>query len=78
MEYIRRDPAVIAALPEVQAIVDAAVNAERESCAQIADNRGWPGSMTVDQYASISNALEAEMDCGTEIAAAIRKRGDDN
>lgn len=29
-EYIRRDPAVLAALPEVQAIVDAEVKAERE------------------------------------------------
>lgn len=33
-EYIRRDPAVIAALPEVQAIVADAVKAEREALEQ--------------------------------------------
>jgi hypothetical protein len=31
-EYIRRDPAVLAALPEVQTLIDAAVKAERERC----------------------------------------------
>ncbi len=37
-EYIRRDRTVLAALPEVQAIVDAAVKAEREAClSQIAE-----------------------------------------
>ncbi len=34
-EYIRRDPTIIAALPEVQALVAEAVAAEREACAQM-------------------------------------------
>jgi hypothetical protein len=36
-EYVRRDPAVLAALPEVQALVAEAVAQERERCALIAD-----------------------------------------
>ena len=39
-EYIRRDPAVLAALPEVQTQIDAAVKAERERCAQVALSEG--------------------------------------
>ncbi len=34
-EYIRRDPAVLAALPEVQALIAEAVDVEREACAQM-------------------------------------------
>ncbi len=34
-EYIRRDPAVLAALPELQALIAEAVDAEREACAQM-------------------------------------------
>jgi hypothetical protein len=35
--YVRRDPAVLAALPEVQSMVANAVAAERERCAKIAE-----------------------------------------
>ena len=33
VQYVRRDPAVLAALPEVQALVAEAVAQERERCA---------------------------------------------
>lgn len=36
VEYIRRAPEALAALPEVQALIAEAVKAEREACAQAA------------------------------------------
>lgn len=71
-EYIRHDPAVLAALPDVQAIVAAAVKAEREACAKEAEDHGEPG-----MYQSASDAFRAGYaDAGQHIAAAIRKRGE--
>ena len=66
-EYIRRDPAVLAALPEVQAIVDAAVKAEREACAWLA---------TSFLVGDPRNGIPLRYPSGVEVAAAIRKRGE--
>lgn len=65
-EYIRRDPAVLAALPEVQAIVDSAVKAEREACAKIAD----------ETYAHAVCEFPDQTQCAIGIAVAIRNRGE--
>lgn len=77
-EYIRRDPAVIAALPEVQAIVAAAVEAEREACARMVDC----GCDAAKKSAVLrsANGMERYRACGeyacrADDAAAIRKRG---
>lgn len=65
-EYIRRDPAVLAALPEVQALIRQAVEAEREACAQVAHD--WQNETGTDIAASARIC--------PQIAAAIRKRGE--
>lgn len=72
VEYVRRDPAVLAALPEVQALVAA----EAERCAKIADARAekleaqlaqeWPKS-------AHANRLKARISEAVDIAAAIRE-----
>ena len=74
-EYIRRDPAVLAALPEVQAMIAA----EREACLAIiseyAENdilkpaSGWP-----DEEVRAWN--NGGLDHLLAVAAAIRKRGE--
>lgn len=66
-EYIRRDPAVIVALPEVQTIVDDAVKAEREAC--VAECQHIASS-----YENESN--HAGMRDAEHCASAIRKRGE--
>lgn len=60
-EYIRRDRAVLAALPEVQAIVDAAVALASWSLANVAGNPDM-------------DALLHRLD---DAITAIRKRGED-
>jgi hypothetical protein len=67
-QYVRRDPAVLAELPEVKALIAAAV----EGAAAEADSEGWPGTMSEQHYAALTERDEASMDCGTRIAAAIR------
>ena len=42
IHYVRRDPAVLAALPEVQALIRAAVEKETERCAKKVDE--WVGT----------------------------------
>ncbi len=69
-EYVRRDPAVLAELPEVKAMIAAAV---LEAAAE-ADSEGWPDAMSKQHYAALTERDEAEMDCGTRIADAIRAR----
>ncbi|GHC12755.1 hypothetical protein GCM10007291_07580 [Gemmobacter nanjingensis] len=66
VEYIRHDPAVLAALPEVQALIRQAVEAEREACAQVAHD--W-------QNETGTNIAASARIC-PQIAAAIRKRGE--
>jgi hypothetical protein len=66
--YVRRDPAVLAELPEVKAMIAAAV---LEAAAE-ADSEGWPDAMSKQHYAALTERDEAEMDCGTRIADAIR------
>ena len=66
-EYIRRDRAVLAALPEVQAIVDAAVKAEREACA-------WTATSFL--VGDPREGIPLRFPSGVEVAAAIRKRGE--
>ena len=67
IEFVRRDPAVLAAIPEVQAIVDAAVAAEREACAWLA---------TSFLVGDPRNGIPLRFPSGVEVAAAIRKRGE--
>jgi hypothetical protein len=55
--FIRRDPAVLAALPEVQALVAEAVAQERERCARIADTLHYPDETKIS--ASIRAAIRA-------------------
>lgn len=72
IEYIRRDPAVLAALPEVQALIRQAVEAEREACAKEALDQfhcGYP-----DEEGVWWDHDPAQV--GREISAAIRKRGE--
>ena len=66
-EYARRDPAVIAALPEVQALVAEAVAQERERCAKVAEGY-WSGIPE-------SEVGEAVCDAVFAVAAAIRAGG---
>jgi hypothetical protein len=63
--FIRRDPAVLAALPEVQALVAEAVAQERERCAKVAESY-WSGIPE-------SKVGEAVCDAVFAVAAAIRK-----
>ena len=78
-EYIRRDPAVLAALPEVQALIRQAVEAEREACARLVDcgcDRGKKAAvLSASNGADRARACE-EYACGADDAAAIRKRGE--
>lgn len=77
-EYIRRDPAVLAALPEVQAIVEAAVRDEREACASVADriaDKYWR-PMVVTRTEEEVAVDDGKMDAAFEIAAAIRNRSE--
>ncbi len=60
-EYIRRDPTVLAALPEVKALIDA----ERERCAKVADE--WQNETGTD--------IAAAARICPQIAAAIRAKG---
>ena len=77
-EYIRRDPAVLAALPDVQAIVADAVKAEREAIIthiggrvdHVEDAAKWGGSK---QYLQSLKGGVTELN---HLAAAIRKRGE--
>lgn len=78
-EYIRRDRDVIAALPEVQALIRQAVEAEREACARMVDC----GCDAAKKAAVLraANGMEryracGEYACGADDAAAIRKRGE--
>ena len=67
-EYVRRDPTVIASLPEVQALV----KAEREQCARIIaagsaliarwDSQDWKSGHTLDFITQLREAIRA----GTE------------
>lgn len=66
LEYVRRDPAVLAALPEVQAMVEEAIKYAVE-----AESRPW-ASICRNQGGS---TICAEM-CGF-CAAAIRAKGGD-
>jgi hypothetical protein len=79
IEYVRRDPAVLAALPEMQALIRKAVEAEREACAKLRAKK--PKRNTSQRYAlETLNGLDA-YDWGwsqsrSAHAAAIRKRGE--
>ena len=65
VEYIRRDPAVLSALPEVQAMIAEAVAREREACA-----------VTVE-FCATDCIFEAKAGrLNDQWAAAIRKRGE--
>ena len=66
-EYVRRDPAVLAALPEVQALVAEAVAQERERCAKVAQDRylSWGDE----------SGVECDATACADIAAAIRAGG---
>jgi hypothetical protein len=66
-EYVRCDSAVLAALPEVQALVAEAVAQERERCAQVAQDRylSWGDD----------SGVECDVTACLDIAAAIRKGG---
>jgi hypothetical protein len=63
----RRDPAVLAALPEVEALVAEAVAQERERCAKVAECY-WSGIPE-------SEVGEAVCDAVFAVAAAIRAGG---
>jgi hypothetical protein len=60
-EYVRRDPAVLAELPEVRALVAA----ETERCAKIAEDRhlSW----------NDESGVECDVTACADIAAAIRE-----
>lgn len=64
-EYIRRDPAVLAALPEVQAMIAEAVAREREACA-----------VTVELCATDCIFEAKACRLNDQWAAAIHKRGE--
>jgi hypothetical protein len=63
--YVRRDPATLAALPEVAAMVAEAVAQERERCANVAQDRylSWGDD----------SGVECDVTACLDIAAAIRK-----
>lgn len=65
--------ALIAPALVAEAVAEA-VAQEREACAKLADNLGWPGSMSGEEYDHLSHAQEAEYDRGTLIAHRIRNR----
>ena len=66
-EYVRRDPAVLAALPEVKAMLAEAVAQERERCAKAAQDRylSWGDE----------SGVECDATACADIAAAIRAGG---
>ena len=76
-EYIRRDPAVLATLPEVQVMIRQAVEAEREACARLVDC-GCDAAKKVAVLRADNGTERAracgEYACGADDAAAIRKR----
>ena len=78
-EYIRRDPAVIAALPEVQAMIAEAVAKEREACARMVDcgcDKGQKAAVIDAENGADRARACGQYNCGAEDAAAIRKRGE--
>lgn len=79
VEYIRRDPVVLAALPEVQALIAEAVAKEREACARMVDcgcDKGQKAAVIdAENYADRTRTC-GQYNCGAEDAAAIRKRGE--
>lgn len=72
-------PEALAALPEVQALIRQAVEAEREACARLVDcgcDRGKKAAvLSASNGADRARACE-EYACGADDAAAIRKRGE--
>ena len=78
-EYILHTPAALAASPLVQEIVAEAVKAEREACAQVADDlaldrwREYKDRMSI--YCA-STHHEGMSDGASDVATAIRARGE--
>lgn len=74
-----RDPAVLAALPEVQALIRQVVEAEREACARLVDcgcdAAKKAAVLRADNGTERARAC-GEYACGADDAAAIRKRGE--
>ncbi len=64
-EYIRRDPAVLAALPEVQAIVDAAVEITRAHAFVLGREAGENAEReAADRYRYVLEGVKAAIDTG--------------
>lgn len=78
-EYIRRDPTVLAALPEVQALIAEAVAKEREACARMVDcgcEKGQKAAVIEAKNSADRARACGQYNCGAEDADAIRKRGE--
>lgn len=78
-EYIRRAPAVLAALPDVQALIAEAVAKEREACARMVDcgcDKGQKAAVIDAKNGADRARACGQYNCGAEDAAAIRKRGE--
>lgn len=78
VEYIRRDQAVLAALPEVQALIRQAVEAEREACAVMFDAEGDDREADASRFRWGSDPHFNRMQICKIMrgCAAVRKRGE--
>ena len=56
---------------------EAALAAQIEVDAWLADRKGWPGTMSEERYAGLSERDEAKMDCADAVAQAIRNQPHD-
>lgn len=79
VEYVRRDPSVLAALAEVQALIRQAVEAEREACAVMQDAAAAFYDADAERFRGGTNPHHSRKERAELFrfaAAAIRKRGE--